>query len=639
MGVFLNTNYKFIKTIILLFFITIGCNVFSQNYTHNVDAYDSTDNWFILTPDLTTKRGTVWYNDKLNLNEKFDIEFLAYFGWRNDNTPGGYYYTGADGIVFALQQAGSTYTGTAGDGIGYQGTTPSLGIEFDTWQNTYFSDPVNDHTAILRNGVVDHAQVNTLIGPVQASYTNADIEDSTVHYIRITWDPAYDSIKVFFDCYLRMALKYDIITNIFPSDPNVWWGFTSGTGGARNRHMVRLTETIFVTENDTAICKGDTIQIDASKSGGDQYVWSPDYGISNDTIYNPLFYPETTTTYYLNFKDFCNTDRYDTITVDVSTIVPLNIPDASVCEGEAHTFDAGAGYDTYDWSNGSNSQSIMVSNDGKYRITVTDGICDFTDTVDLTVFPLPDIDFTGDTLTGCEELTVNFTDNTGGSLQSWEWDFGDGNSSSQQNPSHIYSAGTYDVTLTVTTSDNCSDIYTINNMIDAYLQPDASFVADPEITPVSQPVISFINNSSNGQTWLWDFGDGSTSTEESCTHTYSSAGTYNVCLYASTSNGCNDSYCFEVMVIEDSLTIPNVITPNGDAVNDYFKITNIENYISSHMIIFDRWGKKVYEADNYNNSTVKWAAEKDEDGVYYYVLTYHGYLKDGGISGTITVLR
>jgi gliding motility-associated-like protein len=81
------------------------------------------------------------------------------------------------------------------------------------------------------------------------------------------------------------------------------------------------------------------------------------------------------------------------------------------------------------------------------------------------------------------------------------------------------------------------------------------------------------------------------------------------------------------------LTIPNVITPNGDEENDVFEIINIEYYANPQLVIFNRWGKKVYESSNYRN---EWDGGKLSDGTYYYILT----LSDGtSFHGIVTVLR
>jgi gliding motility-associated-like protein len=66
-----------------------------------------------------------------------------------------------------------------------------------------------------------------------------------------------------------------------------------------------------------------------------------------------------------------------------------------------------------------------------------------------------------------------------------------------------------------------------------------------------------------------------------------------------------------------SVEIPNIITPNGDNVNDFFKIKNIEYHPNTSVTIYDRWGKKVYENPNYNN---EWKGEGVSDGTFFYII-------------------
>jgi PKD repeat protein len=125
---------------------------------------------------------------------------------------------------------------------------------------------------------------------------------------------------------------------------------------------------------------------------------------------------------------------------------------------------------------------------------------------------------------------VSFTDQSSGDVTSWDWDFGDGGTSTQQNPSHEYtSAGDYTVSLTATGPCG-SDIETKTD----YIQVGATLVADFSGTPTSgcAPLtVSFTDQSSGDVTsWEWDFGDGGTSTLQNPSHEYASAGDYTVTL-------------------------------------------------------------------------------------------------------------
>lgn len=146
-------------------------------------------------------------------------------------------------------------------------------------------------------------------------------------------------------------------------------------------------------------------------------------------------------------------------------------------------------------------------------------------------------DFTSDTTSGPASLTVNFTDTSTEQPTSWLWDFGDGASSTSQNPSHVYSTpGTYTVALTATNEAGAAT-ETKANYITVFTPVVAGFTPSVTSGTVSFPV-TFTNTSTGASSYLWDFGDGSaTVTTESPTHTYTSSGTFTVTLTATGDGG------------------------------------------------------------------------------------------------------
>lgn len=145
----------------------------------------------------------------------------------------------------------------------------------------------------------------------------------------------------------------------------------------------------------------------------------------------------------------------------------------------------------------------------------------------------PVANFSGTPTSGTEPLTVAFTDLSTGSITSWSWTFGDGGTSTTQNPSYQYTAaGTYNVTLTVT-GPGGSDGETKNGYItvNPCTPPTAGFVGSP--TSGNYPLnVNFTNQSTGAASYSWTFGDGGTSTSANPSHTYTSAGTYTVTLTA-----------------------------------------------------------------------------------------------------------
>jgi serine protease len=152
----------------------------------------------------------------------------------------------------------------------------------------------------------------------------------------------------------------------------------------------------------------------------------------------------------------------------------------------------------------------------------------------------PVAQFSGSPTSGEAPLTVYFTDESTNNPTSWSWDFGDGYTSTAQNPSHEYSsAGTYTVELTAANADG-SDTETKVDYI-TVTEPGSAPVADFTGSPTSGDApltVNFTDQSTGSPTsWSWDFGDGYTSTAQNPTHEYGSAGTYTVELTASNAYG------------------------------------------------------------------------------------------------------
>jgi len=140
-------------------------------------------------------------------------------------------------------------------------------------------------------------------------------------------------------------------------------------------------------------------------------------------------------------------------------------------------------------------------------------------------------EFTAWPTTGPVPLVVVFTDLSTGSPTSWAWDFGDGATSTDQHPTHVYTApGSYNVTLTVADADHLATV-TKNAFITATYPPLAArFSGTPTDGPT--PLTVYFTDLSSGEptSWYWDFGDGQTAVEPDPVHTYGSPGVYTVTL-------------------------------------------------------------------------------------------------------------
>ena len=293
----------------------------------NGSQADLGNDCFRLTTATTNRFGSMWSRKKADLTQDFDLTALLNFGNLNAG--------GADGITFAFQNL-CTSAGGGGGGIGIAGVTPSFFVEFDTWQNNEFNDPVQDHIAILSNGNVNHNAATSLVAPTCALPNCGNIEDGNNHTVRILWIAATQTLTVTFDGELRASYTGDIVTNIFSGSPYVYWGFTAATGGSFNVHTVCIDQFNGneIKLNDEEICENGSVQVNLP--GGTQYAWTPETFISNTTISNPILNPPISTTYTVAISDACGNIQTDSIRVTVNPLPLVNFtpPTTTFCNGE-----------------------------------------------------------------------------------------------------------------------------------------------------------------------------------------------------------------------------------------------------------------------------------------------------------------
>ncbi|MBV9960886.1 MAG: PKD domain-containing protein [Parafilimonas sp.] len=172
----------------------------------------------------------------------------------------------------------------------------------------------------------------------------------------------------------------------------------------------------------------------------------------------------------------------------------------------------------------------------------------------ITVYANPVVVFNGSPTQGCFPLDVKFTNNSkagSGTITNYLWDFGDGYIDSSTTATHTYtSSGTFDITLKVTNSYGCytaltkSDFIKINDGVNAGFNLTSLDVCKTPANAVFQNT----SQGTGGLSYAWDFGDGSTSTQQNPTHTYSTSGSYEVLLTVQSAGGCTDTASLPVNV-------------------------------------------------------------------------------------------
>lgn len=344
---------KYIKLLGVLGAIIVSTWSYSQSYIANGNAQNIGGSCYRLTSAANWELGSVWYADKLDLNEDFDLEFKLYFGDKND---------GADGIVFVLQTVGNKAIGASGGGIGFEGFSPSLGVEFDDWNNVDLGDLDQDHIAIFKNGIVNHNTTNALTKPIPALPNSGNIEDGQNHLIRITWNSSTQLFSVWFDCEKRQELTIDIVQTIFNGENTVYWGFTSATGGSNNEHIACLRDDILVSDTFLG-CAGDDITLNVRESIDNTYRWTPTTFLSDPTIQNPECNAPEPMTYIVQYLDKCSKEISDTIHVGILEKPNLDaMDDITLCIDEKTTLSVPNPYGTVVWNNDNTGSSYDLLN-------------------------------------------------------------------------------------------------------------------------------------------------------------------------------------------------------------------------------------------------------------------------------------
>ncbi len=229
---------------------------------------------------------------------------------------------------------------------------------------------------------------------------------------------------------------------------------------------------------------------------------------------------------------------------------------------------------------------------------------------------------------GCVPYTAVFT-NKSLAGQQFFWDFGDGSTSTDMDPTHVYnSTGTYIVRLVAVDSSTCNRIDSTRQTIIVSDKPTASFSYAPQ-PPKENTAIVFTNSSFGAILYKWMFGDGdtlvTTKRDSLVSHIYNATGTYNACLVAYNSFGCTDTASF---------------TPNGDGMNDFVTVKGF-GIEKMDWRIYNRWGTPVFQTGNIKQGwDGKYKGSLQPQEVYVYVLDVT--FSDGTRyrkKGDITLLR
>jgi gliding motility-associated-like protein len=429
----------------------------------------------------------------------------------------------------------------------------------------------------------------------------------------------------------------------FPTTPGAWsTGNPAQAGGGCNLALVKIAfnlagvksailSTINGVPRDSAGCVPLTVDFSDTIRNAVSYQWN--FGDGSPQI-------RTTTPATSHVFNSVGTYRVRLIAIDSSTCniqdtsyVNIRVGDVqatlnfnpvklSPCDSFKYRFDNVSSApvpfndSSFTWDFGDGSPRIVAGTGsvfhnyiapGTYNVSLvlTDtAYCNSPDslTIQVRVAALVKAQFTTPPA-GCVPYNAVFT-NTSLAGQTFQWDFGDGGTSIDINPTHLYTVpGTYTITLIAIDPGTCNITDTTRSTIIVASIPTADFSFAP-VVPVENTPTTFTNLSSvDAVRFIWKYGDGDTletNSRADVSHQYNATGTFNVCLIAFNVAGCPDTVCKDVSaIVIPAVDVPNAFTPLSGGINSKIFVKGF-GITKMRFIIWNRWGQKVFETNDRN---------------------------------------
>ncbi|MBL7912233.1 MAG: gliding motility-associated C-terminal domain-containing protein [Bacteroidia bacterium] len=403
----------------------------------------------------------------------------------------------------------------------------------------------------------------------------------------------------------------------------------NGACNAQTSVTVTVLNGLTAPVNNASICQGQTANIGTTLNGT-SYLWSN--GATTQSI--NVSPPATTSYSLLVVAGNCSYTASSNVTVIPTPTIQLN--NASICLGQSATLTATGATNGYTWNPGNvtgNAITVTPTVTTNYVVTSANGACPATATTQVIVNTKPVLVIAQSADLVCPNTPVTFSA-TGANIYEWyvngNYHFG--------NPLNIVATQNSTITL-VGSNGGCSTtsgaILNVSDVV-ASFNPESNYVDYPG-------TLTFTNTSTGATTIAWDFGNGQTSTNSVTTASYEYPGKYLVALVAQNSMGCMDTtyYVIEAGCGKGDFYMPNTFTPNGDGLNEDYRIfggTCVTKFIGS---VFDRWGTEIFKWKNISDTwDGTYRGKEVEEGVYNYLISYTLY--NGKVftkTGHIAIIR
>lgn len=369
-----------------------------------------------------------------------------------------------------------------------------------------------------------------------------------------------------------------------------------------------------------SFCDGETVILNANPTTG--ITWSTGATTASIEVGATGAYTATYTD-----ANGCLSFNSNSLVVNVIPLASTPVITADgptdVCQGDSVVLSS-SNATSYLWSNGSTSNSIVVSSSGVYSVT-TGSQCPTTDmTADITVQvrPIPVPTIGADVTKDCLPSVINFGASTSGiGPFLYNWSFGDGDYATSALPSHEYvEAGNYTITLTLTDVIGCTGSQTVSNFIEILPRANLQYNIDPPVTTLSDPLVTFTGLTSNVSAETWEIEGFGTFNDDQVQILFEDTGAYVVTYSALTAEGCEAFKRDTVFVFDEfALYVPGAFSPNEDGLNDVFVPVasgfEVEDF---EFQVFNRWGQRIFST---NQLEAGWDGKDAKQDVYIWTIT------------------
>lgn len=439
----------------------------------------------------------------------------------------------------------------------------------------------------------------------------------------------------------------------------------------------------------------------------DSVTWRPDTNYATDYrdgVYKGLriedmdsttahiLSPDTSGTFPIRLKIYdefgCIWDTNTSITT-IHQPLPSLGPDITICSADSiklNAYDNYKGFNynyTYMWEPYGQETPTVYTRTNEYGLkryivevkntyhNPVGGVttCRGRDTINVTINEQPILSFDPGVypLEGCEPFTLKVKNSTKYG-DKYRWEFGDGVIQTVKEPTHTYGAGQYTLKYYVESNKGCKDSLIFDSLVTVFPYPKAAFSWEPEFPTVTRPQVSFVNNTTphtDANKYFWEIqyhrdhpNSFATKLERNPVYTWTPkdgediTGDYTVRLIARTDNygpsgrliQCADTVESTILIINDNIHFPTVVTPNGDGYNDRFVIQGLVEglgYQINTLDIYDKWGSRVFHADNIKQDDQFWDPAKTNSptGTYFYRFIGRGQAGTMERNGVVEVLR